>query len=242
MTKLPQRYRDIATVRFEKTDFLAGAGVLCRALETDAHAMTDQRSWPGEDQPVVEASDLELVERTLGGENHAFEMLVRRWERPIFSLAYRLVGSDEDARDVCQETFLAAFRHLKSFRGEAKFSSWLYRIALNACHSRQRRQPAEQLSLEEQAEARGFDPLDASASVDERLLHDERAQLVRRALAALPPEMRQVIVMKEYEGLKFHEIADVLGLPVSTVKTRLYTGLNILRRRLEGLGLARPSR
>jgi RNA polymerase sigma-70 factor (ECF subfamily) len=200
--------------------------------------MTNQRGRQGENRSMVEASDLELVERTLDGEHHAFEVLVRRWERPIFSLAYRLSGSDEEARDVCQETFLAAFRHLKSFRGEAKFSSWLYRIALNAWHSRQRRQPAESLSLEEQAETRGFDPPDTDNAPDERLLQDERAQLVRRALAALPAEMRQVIVMKEYEGLKFHEIAEVLGIPVSTVKTRLYTGLTLLRRRLEGLGLS----
>lgn len=187
---------------------------------------------------MVEASDLELVEWTLKGEQRAFEVLVRRWERPIFSLAYRLSGSDEEARDVCQETFLAAFRHLKSFRGEAKFSSWLYRIALNAWHSRQRRQPTESLSLEEQAETYGFDPPDTAYALDERLLQDERTQLVRRALAALPAEMRQVIVMKEYEGLKFHEIAEVLGIPVSTVKTRLYTGLTLLRRRLEGMGFS----
>ncbi|OYT70087.1 MAG: hypothetical protein CFK52_11960 [Chloracidobacterium sp. CP2_5A] len=203
--------------------------------------MTDQLGWQGENQPMAEASDLELVERAQGGETRAFEALVRRWERPIFSLAYRLVGSDEDARDVCQETFLAAFHNLRSFRGEAKFSSWLYRIALNACHSRQRRQSAEQVSLEEQAEARGFDPPDPAAGADEQVLRDERARLVRRALAALPPDMRQVIVMKEYEGLKFHEIADALGIPVSTVKTRLYTGLTLLRRRLEGLGLLASS-
>lgn len=204
--------------------------------------MTNQLGRQGDNQPMVEASDWELVERTLGGEHRAFETLVRRWERPVFSLAYRLIGSDEDARDVCQETFLAAFRNLKSFRGEAKFSSWLYRIALNACHSRQRRQPADSVSLEEQTEAHGFDPPATTGAVDEALLRDEQAQLVRRALAALPPDMRQVIVMKEYEGMKFHEIADVLGIPVGTVKTRLYTGLNLLRRRLEGLGLAHPSR
>ncbi len=185
-------------------------------------------------------SDLELVRRALGGEHQAFETLVRRWERPVFSLAYRLTGSDEEAQDVCQETFLAAFRNLSSFRGEAKFSSWLYRIALNACHSRQRRRTADHVSLEEQTEANGFDPPAPTNAVDEDLLRHEQAQLVRRALAALPAEMRQVIVMKEYEGLKLHEIADVLGIPVSTVKTRLYTGLNLLRRRLEGLGLLRP--
>lgn len=202
--------------------------------------MTDRLSWQGESESMLEASDAELVARAQEGEPRAFEALVRRWERPIFSLAYRLVGSDEDARDVCQETFLAAFRNLRSFRGEAKFSSWLYRIALNACHSRQRQQPTEQVSLEEQAETRGFDPPDPASAMDARLFQAERAQLVRRALAALPADMRQVIVMKEYEGLKFHEIADALGIPVSTVKTRLYAGLNMLRRRLEGLGLSAP--
>ncbi|MGQ9897085.1 MAG: RNA polymerase sigma factor, partial [Acidobacteriota bacterium] len=206
-------------------------------LASGAQVM-NRHSQQGENRAMVEASDLELVERALEGEHRAFEVLVRRWERPIFSLAYRLSGSDEDARDVCQETFLSAFRHLKSFRGEAKFSSWLYRIALNAWHSRQRRSPVENLSLEEQAETFGFDPADTSHTLDEQLLEDERAQLVRRALAALPAEMRQVVVMKEYEGLKFHEIAEVLGIPVSTVKTRLYTGLTLLRRRLEGLGLS----
>ncbi len=198
----------------------------------------NRRDQQEENHLMVEVSDLELVERTLEGEHQAFEVLVRRWEGPIFSLAYRLSGSDEEARDVCQETFLAAFRHLKSFRREAKFSSWLYRIALNTWRSRQRRQPAESLSLEEETETRGFDPPDTANPPDERLLRDERAQLVRRALAALPAEMRQVIVMKEYEGLKFHEIAEVLGIPVSTVKTRLYTGLTLLRRRLEGLGFS----
>ncbi|MCS7078722.1 MAG: sigma-70 family RNA polymerase sigma factor [Chloracidobacterium sp.] len=220
---------------------MAEVGVLFRASGTGAAVMIGQPGWQSENQPMVEASDLELVERTLSGEHRAFELLVRRWERPVFSLAYRLMGSDEDAREVCQETFLAAFRNLKTFRGEAKFSSWLYRIALNACRSRQRRQPSENVSLDEHAEAHGFDPPATAGTVDEALLRDEQAQLVRRALAALPPEMRQVIVMKEYEGLKFHEIAEVLGIPVSTVKTRLYTGLNLLRRRLEGLGLHRSS-
>src|SRR5919201_4658075 len=87
----------------------------------------------------MEPSDDQLIERTLAGETDLFNVLVRRWERQIYGLSLRMLGRDEDARDVCQETFLAAFRNLRKFRGDAKFSSWLYRIALNACHSRLRR-------------------------------------------------------------------------------------------------------
>ncbi len=181
----------------------------------------------------MEMTDMQLVERTLGGETDAFGLLVRRWERPIYSLAYRMIGSEEDARDICQETFISAFRNLKSFRGDSKFSSWLYRIAINCCHSRQRRQPPPDVSIEERDEEYGLEPADTRETADERLYRDQRAALVRRALAALPPEMRQTLIMKEYEGMKFHEIAEVLGVPVSTVKTRLYTGLTYLRKRLE---------
>ncbi|HEY6402705.1 MAG TPA: sigma-70 family RNA polymerase sigma factor, partial [Blastocatellia bacterium] len=90
----------------------------------------------------MEFSDDQIIERTLAGETDAFSLLVRRWERSIYGLSLRMLGRDEDARDVCQETFLAAFRNLQKFRGDAKFSSWLYRIALNACHSRLRKQIA----------------------------------------------------------------------------------------------------
>src|SRR5438105_9312297 len=88
----------------------------------------------------MEVSDEQIIERTLAGETDAFSLLVQRWERPIYGLSLRMLGRDEDARDVCQETFLAAFRNLRKFRGDAKFSSWLYRIALNACHSKLRKQ------------------------------------------------------------------------------------------------------
>src|SRR5215510_7721176 len=88
----------------------------------------------------MELDDDQIIARTLAGETDAFSLLVRRWERPIYALSLRMLGHDEDARDVCQETFLAAFSNLRKFRGDSKFSSWLYRIALNACHSRLRKQ------------------------------------------------------------------------------------------------------
>lgn len=182
----------------------------------------------------MDITDTQLVERTLLGESDAFGILVRRWERPIYSLAVRMLGREEDAHDICQETFLSAFRNLASFRGEAKFSSWLYRIAINCCHSKMRRHADKaDVSIEEQVEEFGLEPSDLSADVAEQVHQREMAVIVRRALAALPPEMRQVIIMKEYEDLKFHEIAEILDIPVSTVKTRLYTGLTYMRKRLE---------
>ena len=184
-----------------------------------------------------ESSDNRLIARTLAGETEAFSLLVKRWERPIYSLALRMLGKDEDARDACQEAFIAAFRNLSKFRGDAKFSSWMYRIALNACHTRLRNAGIVKYSLDETDEnGRQKDVVDKSAvSLSDQLQLDERTQFVRRALQALPPEMRQVIVMKEYEEMTFVEIAEILHLPISTVKSRLYTGLQQMRLRLEHL-------
>ncbi len=184
----------------------------------------------------MEHSDNQIIERTLAGETDAFSLIVRRWERSIYGLALRMLGRDEDARDVCQETFLAAFRNLGKFRGDAKFSSWLYRIALNACHSRLRKQNGalEQSIDQEDRDGRKYEIIDQEAGyLPERLHHDQCAALVRKALQVLPADMRQVIIMKEYEELTFAEIAEILQVPVSTVKSRLYTGLQQMRARLE---------
>jgi RNA polymerase sigma-70 factor, ECF subfamily len=184
----------------------------------------------------VDITDQHLIERVLGGETEAFGTLVHRWERHIYGLTLRMLGHSEDARDATQETFISAYTNLKHFRGDAKFSSWLYRIALNVCHSRLRRRSRRpDASLEEQFEEVGFEPPSPAMSADERLLDDQVGAHVRRALSAIPAEMRQVIIMKEYQDLKFHEIAEILDVPVSTVKTRMYTGLRELRKRLEHL-------
>ncbi|HWC76628.1 MAG TPA: sigma-70 family RNA polymerase sigma factor [Blastocatellia bacterium] len=180
-------------------------------------------------------SDTQIIERTLQGEPEAFNFLVRRWERQVYGLTLRMLGRDEEAKDATQETFLSAYRNLPKFRGEAKFSSWIYRIALNICNTRLRSRSKTTFSIEEQREISGFELEDESVDLGGQLQKEQIAKHVRRALGGLPPEMRQVIIMKEYEGLKFSEIADILGLPLSTVKTRMYTGLTELRKRLEHL-------
>ena len=185
-------------------------------------------------------TDEELVARSISGDADSFNELILRWERPIYALAYRTIGREEDARDVCQETFLRAFRALPGFRGQAKFSSWLYRIALNLCRDwvrRERRapvvQPSEDTDIMELAAA-----AEPSESIEDLVARKDLARLVERAMAELPEEQRTAIVLKEYHGLTFQEIADLVGCPLSTVKTRLYQGLSVLRRELARSGKA----
>jgi RNA polymerase sigma-70 factor (ECF subfamily) len=189
------------------------------------------------------STDEELVARSRAGDLDSFNQLVLRWQRPIYALAYRLIGREEDARDVCQETFLRAFRALPGFKGQAKFSSWLYRIAVNVSHDwirRQRRTPTVQIPD-------GVDPLELAADrgpvepIEELVSHRELGAIVQEAMRLLPEEQRTAIVLKEYHGMTFQEIADLQGCPLSTVKTRLYQGLTVLRRHLESTGMLAPT-
>jgi RNA polymerase sigma-70 factor, ECF subfamily len=180
------------------------------------------------------STDEELVALSMRGDAESFNELILRWERPIYALAYRTLGREEDARDICQETFLRAFRALPGFRGQAKFSSWLYRIALNLCRDwirRERRvavvQAPEGVDLMDLAAA-----AEPSESIEDLVARKGMTELVERAMARLPEEQRTAIVLKEYHGLTFQEIADVVGCPLSTVKTRLYQGLTVLRREM----------
>jgi len=184
-------------------------------------------------------TDEELVARSRGGDLDSFNQLVVRWERPIYALAYRVIGREEDARDVAQETFLRAYRALGGFKGQAKFSSWLYRITLNLCRDwirRERRTPVSQAPegvdlIELAGEA------EPSETVEQLVSRRELGRAVAKAMAMLPEEQRTAIILKEYHGLTFQEIADMLECPLSTVKTRLYQGLTVLRKQLNDAGV-----
>jgi RNA polymerase sigma-70 factor, ECF subfamily len=184
-------------------------------------------------------TDEELVARSRGGDLDSFNQLVVRWERPIYALAYRVIGREEEARDVAQETFLRAFRALGGFKGQAKFSSWLYRITLNLCRDwirRERRTPVSQAP-------EGVDIIELagetepSESIEDLVSRRELGRAVARAMAMLPDEQRTAIILKEYHGLTFQEIADLLECPLSTAKPRLYQGLTVLRKQLSDAGV-----
>jgi RNA polymerase sigma-70 factor (ECF subfamily) len=186
-------------------------------------------------------SDEELVAATREGDATAFDQLVHRWDRKIHGAAFRVLGSHEDAREVSQEAFLKAYRAIGGFEQRARFSSWLYQIALNLCRDRLRRKRGRHMvSLDELGEAEGARLLPSAPSLHREVEALDLSRRVARAVAELAPEQREVIVLKEYQELTFAEIAEVLGTPVSTVKTRLYRGLTQLRRRLERDGVTAP--
>jgi RNA polymerase sigma-70 factor, ECF subfamily len=180
-------------------------------------------------------TDEELVARSVQGDTESFNELVLRWERPIYALAYRVLGREDDARDVCQDTFLRAFRGLDAFKGEAKFSSWLYRIALNLCRDairRERRTPLVAVSEGVDVGELAAQQPSSAPSAEDLAAQAELSRHVAAAMRRLPEEQRTAIILKEYHDLTFQEIADVMGCPLSTAKTRLYQGLSVLRREL----------
>jgi RNA polymerase sigma-70 factor (ECF subfamily) len=189
----------------------------------------------------MQATDEELIALSTAGDTESFNTLVARWERPIYALAYRVLGREEDARDICQETFLRAFRGIKGFKGQAKFSSWLYRIALNLCRDwirRERRSP-KITTLDAETEAVQVDNRAESAELV--AIRRDLGRLITLAMSTLSEEQRTTIVLKEYHGLTFQEISDLQGCPLSTVKTRLYQGLFSLRRQLRRSGVDGPA-
>lgn len=180
-------------------------------------------------------TDEQLVERAVNENSEAFGEIVKRWERKIFALCFGMLGREDEAKDAAQETFISAYRSLKNFRGDAKVSSWLHRIAFNQCLTVKRRAKTRSESFlddEPNAEEKVFvAPLKLSPSrVTEQ---NERLRIIRQAVISLPVELRQVVVMKEFEEMTFQEISDALDLPLSTVKSRLYTALKQLRMKLE---------
>ncbi|CAN5864259.1 N/A [soil metagenome] len=176
-----------------------------------------------------------MVELAISDDPNAFGEIVKRWERKIFALCFGMLSREEEAKDAAQETFIAAYRNLKNFRGDAKVSSWLHRIAVNQCLTTMRRAKSRSESLlddEDQAAEKVF--IAPSRQMPSRTTEqNERLHFVRQAVQSLPVDLRQIIVMKEFEEMTFQEISDVLDLPLSTVKSRLYTALKQLRMKLE---------
>ncbi len=179
--------------------------------------------------------DEDLVRRFLSGDRSAFALLVERHERRVYNLALRMTGSEEDARDAAQDAFLTALRKLSTFRGEAAFTTWLHRVAVNACYDLLRkRQRAPLLSRSGQDE---WEP-EPPAAPDHADLTDLSVD-VQRALLEVSEDYRAVMVLHDVQDLPYEEVAAILGVPVGTVKSRLHRGRVALAR---ALGIAREQR
>lgn len=184
---------------------------------------------------VNNLTDEQLVEEAVNENSEAFGEIVKRWERKIFALCFGMLAREDEARDAAQETFISAYKNLGNFRGEAKVSSWLHRIAVNQC-----------LTVKRRAKTRSESFLDDETNTEDKFFiapshlspartteQNERLKIIRQAVSSLPVDLRQVVVMKEFEEMTFQEISDTLDLPLSTIKSRLYTALKQLRLKLE---------
>ncbi len=174
---------------------------------------------------VWEEQDHALVAAALGGDPEAFAELVRRYDRPVYHLAYRTLRDAEEARDVAQEAFFKAYRSLRTFRPGAKFSTWIFSIAYHTCCDRLNRR--KRFSSDELEE-----PVDTAPSPEQAAIASDEARRLRAAIDALPEKYRTVITLYHLQGQQYEEIARVLGLPMGTVKTHLFRAKEHLRRML----------
>ena len=175
---------------------------------------------------MTQEQELRLVRRVQAGETEAFEDLVRAHEKTVYNLALRMTGNPQDAEDMAQEAFLKAYRSLPEFRGESKFSVWLYRIVSNVCLDhlrRQSRRPAVSLTAEdEDGEEQQWDLPDESLSPERLLEQKLTREAVRAGLAQLPEEQREILLLREIKGLSYEEIGEILSLEPGTVKSRIF--------------------
>ena len=198
---------------------------------------SEKETWAGR-------GDAELLEASRGGDSEAFGELVLRCQDRVYHLAFRLSGNEADALEIAQESFLKAYRALGSFRGESAFFTWIYRIALNEYRSRQRFRAVRPVERSLESAVRRNDEEECSG-LKERLAADgpdpsqeagraERKEMVEEALARMEREQRAIIVLRDIDGRDYEEIAEILGCPRGTVKSRLHRARLALKELLSG--------
>lgn len=167
------------------------------------------------------SDDASLIAATLAGDTAAFGRLVGTYQDRLYNSLLRVLGSAEDAADIAQDAFVQAYTKLDTFRGSSAFYTWLYRIAFNLAMSHARRE-RKTASLDGMKSLIGEEPMDGQPTAEAGVLEQERAELVHAALAELSLDYRQILVLREIDGCRYDEIAEILDLPVGTVRSRLF--------------------
>lgn len=194
-------------------------------------------------QPSMDNSDLLLVERTLAGDQHAFELLVIKYQRRIQRLISRMVRDGDLVEDIAQETFIRAYRALHQFRGDAQFYTWLYRIAVNTAKKfllDLKRDPLVTLTTlqpdgeEDETSRPGNEPT-SDETPESVLAASEIAQAVNAAMEALPEDLRQAVTLREIEGLSYEDIAAAMDCPIGTVRSRIFRAREAISARVRPL-------
>ena len=184
-------------------------------------------------------TDRELVFRAQAGDKRAFDLLVLKYQHRIAGLISRYLRDSQEILDVTQEAFLKAYRALPGFRGDSAFYTWLYRIALNAAKnhlaSRRRRLPGEEIPAEIAEQLEAGDRLHELGTPERHLLRDEIAATVHQALEELPEDLRTALVLREFDGLSYEEIARAMECPIGTVRSRIFRAREAIDQRLQPL-------
>ena len=174
---------------------------------------------------MTEVSEKKIIEKVLGGDANAFEELVLKYEKTVYNLALRMVGDRDDASDMTQEAFIKAYGSLSSFRGDSKFSVWIYRITTNVCldflRSKSRKQQVS-LTVSDDDEDAQLDIPGPSSTPEQQLIKKISMQSVEEGLKTLPDKQRQILVMRELGGMSYAEIGAALSLEEGTVKSRIF--------------------
>jgi RNA polymerase sigma-70 factor, ECF subfamily len=186
-----------------------------------------------ESEPVV-SDDAQLIDRALQGQTEAFGQLVLKYQDRLFNTVFHVVGHAEDARDIVQEAMVQAFLKLETFQRHSAFYTWLYRIAFNVAMT-QRRKRRPTMSIDQARETSHMEPVDCEDSPAEALDRKERCRQVRHAIGQLAEEHRAVLVLREIDGCCYETIADILDLPIGTVRSRLHRARLELRDALKGM-------
>lgn len=183
-------------------------------------------------------TDRELVELTKNGQKKAFEVLIMRWQNSIYTLCYRKLSHQEQAEELTQEIFLAAYKHILSFRNESKFSTWLFQIAVNRCKNhhgyRDRRKHGHHEPLEGTHPEQKREFPDHKPSAIQQIHKKEQSVILQNALEQLDDKYREVLVLFDIQGFPQDEIANILNLPIGTIKSRIHRARKELANALKG--------
>ncbi|MCO1334932.1 RNA polymerase sigma factor RpoE [Microbulbifer sp. OS29] len=189
-------------------------------------------------------SDRELVERVQKGDKRAFDLLVLKYQHKITAVVSRFIKDHSEVQDVTQEAFIKAYRALTNFRGESAFYTWMYRIAINTAKnhlvSRSRRPPSSDVDLEDAEFYSGADLLRDNETPENQMFRDQLESAVHRAIRALPEDLRSAVTLRELEGLSYEEIAEVMGCPVGTVRSRIFRAREAIDRTVQAVMAGEP--